>query len=1191
MSRPARPLVPSAQAAPDGGLPTLERRAAALLAYLSVEGPTPRSRLAGLLWPDVPESTARVNLRQTLRRLRQGGVAPELGKGTMLHLSVPLTTEEVLGGLHVHDYDDLPELADWLLAVRERHRAARIVAIRTEARHLEATGNLRGALDLGEVWLDLDPVSEEAWRSLMRLHHLLGDRAGALVAWQRCQATLRRELDVLPSSATAALAREIEGDDAPPRPTPAALPLSTRRPPRLIGRDTEWAVMEQAWADGQGIILSGEPGVGKTRLLRDFVTAHGLAAHFEGRPGDWSVPYSTHARTYSALLRRFPELALPGWVRRELARIVPELGEPPPPLSSDADKLRFYQAKTEVLRLAADAGMGIVAFDDLQFVDAASVEAGEHSLAAFWGDGSAPLRTIHAHRAGELSPELEARIDRLVSAGLAVRVRLEPLSNPQVAELLGSLGVADLAAQADEIARATGGNPLFVLETARHLLSTSAGLLPQRLGPLVKQRLERLSPAALSLARAAAVLGADLSPETVAPMLDCAALSLVAPWAELEDAQVLSGNAFTHDLLQEAVLSGVPAPLRALLHRQAAAALAPVGRAPARVAAHWEAGGEPGRAGPFWQAAAQEALDAFRLTEAAQLAGRAASAYAQAGHTDAAITALEAQSRALLEADHGGAHEAVIAQMADLARTPVQRARAAYHRAQLLNRQRRSAEAQATAEAGLVLLGDRPEPELRASLLGTVALSLWYEGQLDAAADAYARVEVMFGELGMVSAQADTINDLALVLDYQARRAEAAERYAQVEALFTALGQTDHRAIVLGNWGGSLLQGGRAREAVGRLEAGLELCTALQGTPNIERRIRTQLGSALTILHRFTEAQTHLEAALALAQAHGLPQAYARTALGDLWASLGRHAEAEREFGLADAEHTRAPERAMVRLSRVRAAARTGLPYSRPLAEAEELIGAGSPASSRLRAHLWRAGLAEPAVGLTLAMEAVDEARNIDHGGLEAAAHTRAAQALMALDRPDDAVRHANQARTLLHTFSAADLDWPEVALVHLKALGALGDVNTQTVQDEAAERLVALADHVPEAWRSDFLNLPAHRALLKAPPSPTRHWSPLTDAQWALVHHTLGGREASTGRPRRDTRAALDGVLWALDTGSPWHGPFPAGLPSAATCYRRYRDWLGSGALHAALERLHAEPTARALAARVLGRLNPSQT
>jgi len=1108
----------------------------------------------------------------------------------VLYLNSAPSPDDALRQLAAHDYSDLPDFSDWLEGAREARRAASRQQLRAELDVARTSGDVQTALDLCTVLLDLDPLNEALHRLHMQLCHLQGDRTGALDAYHRWQELLSREMGLKPAPETAALARTIAQTPPVVRPVPDAIPLSVQRPPRLIGRDSAWQAMERAWAEGKGIILSGAPGVGKTRLMRDFVSAHGKAIVFEGRPGDRLVPYSTHARTYRALLRQWPGLELPAWVRRELSRLVPELGDTPGPITNDAEKLRFYQAKTEVLLLAARAGMEIVALDDLQFVDEASVEAGEHSLSVFWGDGQAGLRTIHVHRSGELSPALETRIDELVAAGLAVRVRLAPLGRSEVTELLGSLDLPALHGQEAQIALVSGGNPLVVLETARHLLSessapagASSGSSQQPLSRLLTQRLERLSPAAVSLARVSAVLGSDLSPEGAAAMLGCTPLELAAPWTELEGAQVLAGRSFTHDLVQEAILQGLPDVLRELLHRQAATALDTLGADPARIGTHWDAGKETARAAPHWAAAARQAERQFRLSDAAQLYGRAARAYEAAANVDAAIEALEQQSKALLEADHGEQHGAVVARIERLARTPVQRARAAYNRAQLQNRQRDGAGAEATARSGLALLEDRAEPELRASLLGTVALSLWYQGQLDAAAELYAQAEVLFGELGLASAQADTINDLALVLDYQARRSEAAQRYRQVERLFETLGQTDHRAIVLGNWGGSLAQGGRAREAVERLQQALELCQGFQGTPNIERRVRTQLGGALTALGRYREAREHLTAALALAQANGLPQAYARTALADLWASLGRDGEAQTELDLADSEHTRGPEKAMVQLSRIRAADLAGRRATGAIQATEDLIGPGSPATSALRLRLWQTRALPPRAGFDLALKAVQDARMLDHGGLEAVAHVRAAQALLALGEPAEALIHTEEARALLEVFSAIDVAWTEMETVRLAALEALGDPAAGQVRAEALTRLLRMTEEqVPAEDRSAFLARPHSRTLLDRDEG-VPGWMPLTDLQWAHLQEVLNEPEANTGRPRRDTRAVLDGVLWALATGATWNRPFPAHLPSAATCYRRYRAWNQSGTLRTALQRLSAAPGGHPLAARLL--------
>ena len=207
----------------------------------------------------------------------------------------------------------------------------------------------------------------------------------------------------------------------------------------------------------------------------------------------------------------------------------PELGEAAPPLESDAGKLRFYQAAAEVLRLAA-AGLGAVAFDDVQFADAASIDASHFVFSAIRTEDGAPLPTVQCYRSAELGPELQTRFLSWARSGVAVHVALAPLSVLDAQALLGSLEVPQLGEQAGDIARACGGNPLALLELARQVLtsplaSPQAGP-PQRLNQVFGQRLERLSHDALKLLRAAAVLGSDLSAELAAEMLDCGALDL-----------------------------------------------------------------------------------------------------------------------------------------------------------------------------------------------------------------------------------------------------------------------------------------------------------------------------------------------------------------------------------------------------------------------------------------------------------------------------------------------------------------------------------------------------------------------------------------------------------------------------------------------------------------------------------------
>ncbi|ABC80091.1 transcriptional regulator, SARP family [Anaeromyxobacter dehalogenans 2CP-C] len=616
----------------------LDRRTAALLALLAIDGPQPRSRAAGLLWPESPEKTARANLRQLLRRLREAAGGDLVGAGDPLELS-PAVSVDVRGGprpeeawpdgrlLDGVDLEEAPELSEWLTGARRTLDAARLDAALAAAARLEAAGRLGAALAEVQRALALEPLSEEAHRREIRLRYLGGDRAAALAAYERCRATLRATLGVEPSSETSRLADEVaRGRRVPARPAGAAsLPLSVTRPPALAGREREWALMEEAWAAGKGIALGGAPGVGKSRLMQDFLSTHARPLFFEGRPGDRAVPYGTHARTFRETLGALSSagVALPPWVRAELARMLPELGPSPGPLATEADRVRFWNAKLEAMRVAFRAGFDALGFDDTQFVDPASAAAGTYVLEQLLRDTETPLRTVHCFRTAEMPPDVLAHIRALAEAGRALYLELEPLADDAVEELVRSLDVPGIERVAAEVARYAGGSPLFALETVKHLVETGAverGIpdrTPPRLEALLRARFERLSAPALQLARALGVLGTDFTLERAAAVVEARAMDVAVGWSELEAAQLVRGTAFGHDLLAEAVVAATPAPLRSFLHRRAAEVLAATDGAPGRIAAHWERAGDPIRADACRREAESAARTTLLATEAA----------------------------------------------------------------------------------------------------------------------------------------------------------------------------------------------------------------------------------------------------------------------------------------------------------------------------------------------------------------------------------------------------------------------------------------------------------------------------------------------------------------------------------------------------------------------------------------------
>ncbi|MFC4453981.1 ATP-binding protein [Deinococcus sonorensis] len=633
---------------PDGEVVRCEGKVLGMLAYLALEGSSPRSRVAGLLWPDTVESSARNNLVHLLRRMTRTFGAELVLAGETLALNGQLQVDvhgtrgagELLEGT---DWSGLPEFHDWVLAWRTRLDGERAASWRAEAQQLEDAGAYGEALTVTRRVRDLDPLSEEGLRREMRLLYLMGEVSSALQVYEQAVQALRTTLGTEPLPETQQLARDI-GRSAVlhpgPGPTPAALPVSVARPPTLVGREKQWAQMEAAWANGQGIVLTGEPGVGKTRLALDFLDAHGGGLRFEGRPGDAGLPYATHARTYRQVLAAYPDLQLEPWIREELSRILPELGGAPAPITSEVQKLRFWQAKTEALGAAVTHGLRAMAFDDVQFMDDASVEAGGFVFANLgWGRPDATYRTIHIFRKGELSPFQSMVLQTMVDAKLVALVEVEPLDASAVEQLVGQLDISPDPKLAAALGQFTGGNPLLLLETARsvHEVQRRTGTLPETLplpekaSAVIASRLARLSPSALHAARAAAVLESDFDLDIVAQTLGAPLLEMAEAWEELERAQIVRGSRFEHDLVAEAVRRSVPSAVRHLLHRSAARTLGQLGAHPARVARHWREGRDPRQAARWLEQAGQEAVKTFRHREADSYFQQAAGAYEEAG--------------------------------------------------------------------------------------------------------------------------------------------------------------------------------------------------------------------------------------------------------------------------------------------------------------------------------------------------------------------------------------------------------------------------------------------------------------------------------------------------------------------------------------------------------------------------------
>lgn len=608
------------------------RKASALLAYLAIEGPTPRWRLADLLWP--LGRSPRNSLRQAVHALRRRTAV--LAGSDPLRIAADVSVvdedEELLAD---RDLDDCPLLHDWLAFQVERRRAERIERYAREADAAAADGRPRDGLAAAMRALDLDRYSEASYRRVMRTAYLAGDRAAALDAYHRCVRMLSREFGVRPLPETVALARDVEAAEVDRAPAGSQrIPATVARPPALAGRAAEWMRIEDAWAHGQVVYLSGPSGVGKTRLMHDFAEAKVPRSRrnvVRSRPGDASVPYASQARALQAVLDGCPGLELTPAMRRELSRLVPGLADTrPPPMTTLEEKRFFYATVAEVLRRSVD-WLDVALVDDWQYVDAASLEMAGYLFSritpqASGRDGQYVLGTFRTH---EASAAFDAFLGDLTRSGTAVRVELGPLSEDAVAEMLASTAVPGARAFAPTMHRLTGGNPLFVVETLKGLLEAGdldigelVGLLPARVAEVLELRFRRLGPAQARFLQFLAVAENDASPALARAVLRVDDQGLASLRTELEAAHLIGGLAFAHDLVHETVRATTPGPIRALLHHRTAEALLGLRGAPARIAHHFDAAGEPEAAWRYRFEAAEEAQVRGAFAQAATWYGQ-----------------------------------------------------------------------------------------------------------------------------------------------------------------------------------------------------------------------------------------------------------------------------------------------------------------------------------------------------------------------------------------------------------------------------------------------------------------------------------------------------------------------------------------------------------------------------------------
>ena len=442
-------------------------------------------------------------------------------------------------------------------------------------------------------------------------------------------------------------------------------------PMAYVGRVEERATLERAMAHARSgqrhvVLLSGEPGIGKTRLssyLAHRAHAEGFAVCWGGCSEELAVPYEPWIEICEQLVENAPEELLAEHLKQhggELGRLARNLRLRvdwlPEPQSSDPETERYllFNSVVGVLGDAAQAVPLCVVLDDLHWADAQSLVLLKHVLRA---TGQRALQLIATYRDSDLGKDhpLTSVLADLRSSQDVQRIALQGLDADEVSQFMSVVAGHELDADAlglaREIAGETDGNPLFVGEMLRSLVESGRLLydeetarwsvdrpgpleLPESVREVIARRVARLGDETREVLTLGAVVGRSFEVElllrmvavTEGELLDRLEAAVAA--SLLEEAADGSGRfRFVHALVNQTLYESLGQTRRARMHRRVAEALEDLYGADSEervgeLALHWRlagTAGDPRKAGLYASRAGRRALVSLAPAEAVTL--------------------------------------------------------------------------------------------------------------------------------------------------------------------------------------------------------------------------------------------------------------------------------------------------------------------------------------------------------------------------------------------------------------------------------------------------------------------------------------------------------------------------------------------------------------------------------------------
>lgn len=670
-----------------------------LLFYLASQGNfIGRGKLLNLFWEDSSPNDARPRLREALSRLRA-----EIPDPNILSIHNDLvgldTTKSIIDQKRFLDMQEFIGNQPWTIPIDESLPEAtldsmiqavnlwrgsqfmegavlpssrplddwwqntnfRLTLLRTRlfariSDHYRVCGQLDTALQYAQKALESDNLNEDLHFKILSLLVDMGEYQEAQEYYLAVVKLLNNELDAQPSLQLVSIYRRI-------RRRSLSNLQSSRRNWRIqssvhtpfVGRQSEFIQLQNAMENGGGCCISGESGLGKTRLAQEFCELYAPDRNVyvtHCRPSETNLPFQPFIELFRNQISTSEWHSLPEIWIEPLILLLPELSAsipfPTPKAMSqglDQNLSNLLESIRQVFLLVRKKRNFVLFIDDVQWVDEASLTTISYLIERPPFDNNALI--ILAARTDEFNENLS---NFLLSNRSSSRLKLIDLERLHSKET-SSLGRYVMGYPLDhrlveQLVNETGGNPFIILETLQSIKDSESHSGPTRhktlplaksVYSLVQNRIERLSPLARETSEFAAVLGTEFDPEIISIAGEHNISSIARAIEELKQRNLIEAIQqksqvthwrFIHEKIRETILLDTnPVRLR-YLHGKIAGALeisldSQKGRQAAVLAQHYECAGKVTPALIYWLKAAQWARQLFAPAEAQQIFHRA----------------------------------------------------------------------------------------------------------------------------------------------------------------------------------------------------------------------------------------------------------------------------------------------------------------------------------------------------------------------------------------------------------------------------------------------------------------------------------------------------------------------------------------------------------------------------------------